>query len=103
MTDRPRLTTEELDQIERWALEDLHANLGKQAAARRTLQLLEEVRAWRAGAAPAPEDAAALERTIAGALRSAVHDHGPITPDKIGSAAKRIIGNLRNARPAGER
>ncbi len=39
-----------------------------------------------------------LERAITGALRAAIHDHGPITPDKIGSAVKRILGNLRNAR-----
>lgn len=38
------------------------------------------------------------ERAIAGALRAAIHAHGPITPDKIGSAVKRVVGNLRNAR-----
>lgn len=42
-----------------------------------------------------------LERAIAGALRAAINDHGPITVDKIGSAAKRVAGNLRNARLAG--
>ena len=39
-----------------------------------------------------------LERAIAGALKAAIRDHGPITADKIGSAAKRIAGNLKNAR-----
>jgi hypothetical protein len=39
-----------------------------------------------------------LERAIAGALRAAIRDHGPITADKIGSAAKRVLGNLKNAR-----
>ena len=37
-----------------------------------------------------------LERAIAGALRAAIHDHGPITPDTIGSAVKRVVGNLAN-------
>jgi len=41
---------------------------------------------------------AGLERAITGALRSAIRDHGPITPEHIGSAVNRIIGNLRNAR-----
>jgi hypothetical protein len=39
-----------------------------------------------------------LERAIAGALRAAIKAHGPITPEHIGSATKRIVGNLRNAR-----
>lgn len=39
----------------------------------------------------------AIERAVIGALRSAINDHGPISADKITSAAKRIIGNLRNA------
>lgn len=38
-----------------------------------------------------------LERAIAGALRATIRDHGPITPEHIGSAVKRIVGNLRNA------
>jgi hypothetical protein len=42
-----------------------------------------------------------IERAIAGALRGAIKEHGPITPDKIGSAVKRIVGNLRNARATG--
>lgn len=41
--------------------------------------------------------ASSLERAVAGALRSAIHDHGPITPENLGSAVKRIVGNLRNA------
>jgi hypothetical protein len=41
-------------------------------------------------------DEEVLERAIVGALRSAIHDHGPITPEDVGSAAKRVIGNLRN-------
>jgi transcriptional regulator with XRE-family HTH domain len=40
----------------------------------------------------------ALERAIVGALRHAINDHGPITPEHIGSAAKRVLGNLVNAR-----
>lgn len=39
-----------------------------------------------------------LERAIAGALRDAINAHGPITSAWIGSAVKRIIGNLRNAK-----
>jgi hypothetical protein len=39
-----------------------------------------------------------IERAIAGALRSAIREHGPITLDRIGSAVKRIVGNLRNAK-----
>jgi hypothetical protein len=38
-----------------------------------------------------------LERIVAGALRAAIHDHGPITLDQIGSAAKRIVGQLGGA------
>jgi hypothetical protein len=37
-----------------------------------------------------------LERLIGGALRSAIHDHGPITLQRIGSATKRVLGQLRN-------
>ena len=43
-------------------------------------------------------DREALERAIAGALRSQIHAHGPITLDAIGSATKRVLGQLRNAR-----
>ena len=39
------------------------------------------------------------ERAITGALRAAIRDHGPITPEHVGSAAKRVLGNLRNAGP----
>lgn len=50
----------------------------------------------------------APERAVLGALRSAIKDHGPITPDKLTSATKRIVGNLVNVgvaieRPTGER
>lgn len=37
-----------------------------------------------------------LLRAIVGALRAAINDHAPITPEHIGSAAKRILGNLVN-------
>ena len=39
-----------------------------------------------------------LHRVIAGGLRQAIHDHGPITPEWIGSATKRVYVNLRNYR-----
>lgn len=39
-----------------------------------------------------------LERAIIGGLKSAIRDHGPITTDNMSSAAKRIAGNLKNAR-----
>jgi hypothetical protein len=39
----------------------------------------------------------AVERAVLGALKSAITDHGPITPDKLTSATKRVLGNLRNA------
>jgi hypothetical protein len=42
-----------------------------------------------------------LERAIVGALRATIKDHGPITPDKIGSAVKRILGQLGNAKADG--
>lgn len=41
-------------------------------------------------------DGDAIERAIAGALKSAIHDHGPLTPELIGSAVKRILGNLQD-------
>lgn len=41
--------------------------------------------------------AVALERAVAGSLRDAINAHGPITPEWIGSAVKRVIGNLPNA------
>jgi hypothetical protein len=39
-----------------------------------------------------------LERAIAGALRAAINAHGPITTERIGSATKRVVGSLKNAR-----
>jgi hypothetical protein len=36
-----------------------------------------------------------LERQIAGALRSAIHAHGPITTNTLRSATKRIIAVLK--------
>ena len=39
-----------------------------------------------------------LERAVAGALRSAIEAHGPITLATLGSAVKRITSNLKNAR-----
>lgn len=50
---------------------------------------------------PVADDDDSLERAIAGALRAAIRDHGPITEALIGSAAKRIKGNLQNARLTG--
>lgn len=50
----------------------------------------------------ASDDDKGIERAIAGALRAAIRDHGPITPDRIGSATKRVLGNLRNARAPDE-
>jgi hypothetical protein len=46
---------------------------------------------------PCPgKDVDPRERAIVGALRSAIEAHGPITAEHIGSAAKRILGNLKN-------
>ena len=53
--------------------------------------------AYRLLAMPSPDDDP-LERAIAGALRDTIKTHGPITPQWIGSAVKRIVGNLRNAK-----
>lgn len=39
----------------------------------------------------------AAERAVLGALRSCINDHGPITPEKLTSATKRVLGNLANA------
>ena len=36
-----------------------------------------------------------LERIVSGALLSAIHEHGPITPNMRPSATKRICGQLR--------
>lgn len=35
-----------------------------------------------------------LHNAIVGGLRQAIDEHGPITKDRIGSAAKRIVGNI---------
>lgn len=43
-------------------------------------------------------DTRSIERAIAGALRAAINDHGPIDLAGVGSAVKRIVGNLANAR-----
>ncbi len=43
-----------------------------------------------------------IERVIVGALRSAIAAHGPITCERIGSAAKRITGQFKTDH-AGER
>ncbi len=39
-----------------------------------------------------------VERAIAGALRDAIHAHGPITKRNHSSAAKRIYGTLKGLR-----
>ena len=52
------------------------------------------------------QDNESLERAIVGALRSTIHDHGPITAEHVGSAAKRIIANVTDdalARALGDR
>jgi len=45
-----------------------------------------------------PEEQESLERAVVGALRSMFHAHGPITPEWFGSAAKRIVKQLANAK-----
>src|SRR5262249_61874865 len=37
-----------------------------------------------------------LERAVAGALSEAIWTHGPITHEWIGSAVKRVLGQLKN-------
>jgi hypothetical protein len=37
----------------------------------------------------------AVERSICGALKASIHNHGPITKENISSAAKRVIGQLK--------
>lgn len=37
----------------------------------------------------------AIERAVIGGLKSAIHDHGPVTLDQLTSATKRIVGQLR--------
>lgn len=39
-----------------------------------------------------------LRRQAVGALKSAINDHGPITKELIGSAAKRVNGMLKQER-----
>lgn len=41
------------------------------------------------------ENRSDVEKIIAGALKSTINVHGPITPEWIGSASKRIYGQLR--------
>jgi hypothetical protein len=41
------------------------------------------------------EDRAKLERRIAGALRSTIDAHGPITKMWIGSATKRVVSEIK--------
>jgi hypothetical protein len=38
-----------------------------------------------------------LEREISGALKNTIDSHGPITRELIGSASKRIAGQIREA------
>lgn len=43
------------------------------------------------------ENRSQVERTVAGALKNCIHEHGPITGYWVGSAAKRVykaLGNL---------
>ncbi len=40
-----------------------------------------------------------VEKAIAGALRSTIDAHGPITRERIGSAVKRITGQLKAGDP----
>lgn len=67
------------------------------------LQALAAAGATGGTAKPAPEQLdgrrrEALERAVLGALQSCLHDHGPITPDMLTSATKRVVGNLANLR-----
>jgi hypothetical protein len=71
------------------------AGIGIQARDRLIRKLIEEVRAGRARAATS-QDRDGVERAIVGALRDTIHAHGAITAEWIGSAVKRIVGNLRN-------
>jgi hypothetical protein len=51
---------------------------------------------------PREDEEWGIERGVVGALRSAIHEHGPITLENIGSAARRIVGNAVNTRGDGE-
>lgn len=42
-------------------------------------------------------DEAQIRALVAGALRSCIHDHGPITLELVGSATKRVLGPLRHS------
>lgn len=95
--DSRELTEEELARIDRHAAEDIvsrHSNIGMVARARTIRRLVAALR--RALARTSPVEVASIEHAIAGALRAAIHDHGPITLERIGSAVKRVVGNLRN-------
>jgi hypothetical protein len=48
-----------------------------------------------------PDQNPELERAIVGALRDQIKAHGPITPEWIGSAAKRVVGQMANANLTG--
>ncbi len=45
-----------------------------------------------------PQELESLERAVVGALRSAIKAHGPISLEWVGSAAKRVIGQIKNAK-----
>jgi hypothetical protein len=72
------------------------AGIGIQARDRLIRRLIEAVRAGRARATTG-HGGDGIERAITGALRDTINAHGPITAEWIGSAVKRIAGNLRNA------
>jgi len=91
--ERDEIPEEELERIDRHAAEDIvsrHSNIGIVARARTMRRLVAALRRDRAGSNDG------VERAIAGALRATIQDHGPVTPNVIGSAVKRIMGNLRN-------
>jgi hypothetical protein len=95
---RDEIPEEELERIDRRAAEDIvsrHSNIGMVARARTIRRLVAALRRDRMGSGPND----GVERAIAGALRAAIHDHGPVTPEAIGSAVKRIMGNLRKTSP----
>ena len=47
---------------------------------------------------PREDEEWGLERAVVKALRSAIEAHGPLTPEHIESAAKRIVASVVNAR-----
>jgi hypothetical protein len=91
--ERETLTDDELERWWRDAYEP-DVGIGVQVRNRKIRRLIDELRRLRQVGAGQENEGA--ERAIVGALRSAINDHGPITPETIGSAAKRIVGNLRN-------